>query len=100
MSGAAHIGELDLRKPREKLVGAFLADDVADLAAHEKHRHFVAQDRRNGCIHAVDVGDLYGRKRRDTTDELRIPVPIPAITAAAQVGHQPSGSEGRGRCGL
>ena len=64
VSCAAHIGELDLREAREKIVSALLADEVAHLAPNEKHGHSVAQDRVDGCIHPIGVGDLEWGKRR------------------------------------
>lgn len=40
-------------------------------------------------MQSVDVVDLQGLLRCGAGDELRIPVPIPAIAAAAQVGGEP-----------
>ena len=88
MSCPAHVGELDLREAREKFVSALLADEVAHLAPNQKHRYPATEDCVNGCVHAFGVGDFKWGKRRRAADELRIPVPVPAIAAAAQVGGQ------------
>src|SRR6516164_364548 len=79
----AHIGELDLREAREEFVGALLADQVTHAAANQKHGHAVAQDRVDGRVHAIRVGDLERGKRRGAADELRIPMPVPTIASAA-----------------
>ncbi len=50
-----NIGELDLRKPQKW--SALSGDDVA-WARTRSTGTPSRSDRRNGCIHAVDVGDL------------------------------------------
>jgi len=83
VSGTADISELDLREAREEFVGAFLTDQVAHLTANQKHGHAATQDRLNGGVHAIGIGDLEWRECRSAADELGIPVPIPTIPAAA-----------------
>src|SRR5690348_15250348 len=86
MPGAADVGEFDLRETGEELIRAFLTHQVAHLAADQQHRHAATQDRVNGRMHPVGVGDLEWGEWGGAADELRIPVPVPPITAAAQVG--------------
>ena len=88
VSGTADIGELDLREAREEFVGAFLANQVAHLTANQKHGHAATQDRLNGGVHAIGIGDLKWRERRSAADELGIPMPIPTVPAAAQIRGQ------------
>src|ERR1700761_1233582 len=77
VSRAANVGEFDLREASEEFVGALLADEVAHLAADQQDGHPVAQDRLNGRVHPVGIGDLEWGMRRSAADELRIPMPVP-----------------------
>jgi hypothetical protein len=83
VSRAADIGELDLREACEKLVRALLTNEITHLSPNQKYGHAATQDRVDGGVHAIGVGDLKRRKRGGAADELRIPMPIPAIAAAA-----------------
>ena len=85
MPGAADIDEVDLRKACNELVGSLLGDQIAHLAADKKHGHAVTQNCVNRRVEAIDFGHLDRRKRRGAIDELRIPMPVPPIIAAAQV---------------
>ena len=85
MPGTADIDEIDLREACDELVGPLLGDEVAHLAAHQKHRHVVRKDRLDRGVHAVDLGHFDGGKRGCAVDELRIPMPVPAAVAFAQV---------------
>ena len=85
---AVDVDELDVREAGQKLVGALLADQVAHLTAHQQHGNSAGQDRFHRRVHPIDIGQLVGRKGCRLADELRIPVPVPAVAAAAQVGAQ------------
>ena len=85
VSRTADIDELDLGEACQKFVGALLADQVAHLAPHQQHGYAAREDRLHRRVQSIDVGHLGGRQRRGVADELRIPMPVPAIAAAAQV---------------
>ena len=55
---AADIDELDLGEAGKELVGAFLADEVTHLAAHEQHGYLVREDRFHRRVHPIDIGHL------------------------------------------
>ena len=82
------IDELDLGKAGEELLGTVLTHEIAHLAAHQQHGHLVGEDRLDGFVHAIWIGHLDRRIRGGAVDELRIPVPVPPVTAATQVGAQ------------
>src|SRR6266576_1114236 len=86
MSGAADVDETNLRKSGKKLVCSLFGDEIAHLASHKKHGHACAQNRFNRGVEAIDLGHFDGRTRRRAVNELRIPMPVPATVAMAQVG--------------
>src|SRR6478609_6691650 len=51
-----------------------------------KHGHAIPQNRFNRRVHPIHFGHFDGRQRRSAVDEFRIPVPVPAAIAVAQVG--------------
>ena len=85
MPGTADVDEVNLREPGEKLVRSLLGDQIAHLPPDKQHGYVVAENRFNRCVKAIDLGHFDGRTRRGAVDELRIPMPVPTIAAAAQV---------------
>jgi hypothetical protein len=86
MAGATDVDELNVREPCSECVGSLRGDEIAHLAAHKKHGHAIPQNRFNRRVHPIDFGHFDGRKRRSPVDEFRIPMPVPAAIAVAQVG--------------
>src|SRR5690348_1483933 len=85
MSGAPDVDEIDLREAFDEFGGPLLGDEIAHLPAHKKHRHVVGKDRFNRGVEAIYFGHFDGRTRRSAVDELRIPMPVPASVAVAEV---------------
>ena len=89
--GAADVDELRVRHELEELLRAFLAQEVADPAAHEQRRQL---DAERGLLQADGIDErgagLVGAAEL-AADERGIPVPVPAaVLAVAQVLGEPA----------